>query len=69
MFLCAGLSLPITSVVTGPAFGVLMKIARCPSAIIIMKLKKKSLLLIRPRNYTTHLGPYSDIIERERESA
>lgn len=39
-----------------------------PSAITIMKLRKtKGLLRIRPINYTTHLGPHSKVIGRERE--
>lgn len=64
-----GLNLLISSAVAGPTLVVLFMIARCPSAITIRKhWKDTGLLLIRPGNYTAHLGPYREVTCRERQA-
>ena len=65
---CVNLSISITDVVVGPVLVVLILIARCPSAEIVRKLEKnKSLLFTGSGNYTVHLGPHSEAVDRERE--
>lgn len=60
---CTGLSLSITTVVSGPALFFLNMIAPHISAITIRKLWKDTcLLLTKPGNYTVHLEPHSMVI-------
>ena len=66
LLFCASLSLSITNVVAGLDFEVLIMIARHLSAIIIMKLEKKKCFITRSRNYTTYLGPHSEVADRRK---
>lgn len=57
---CAGLGLSITNVVVGLALVVLYDCKVPFSNSHLETGKSKGLLLIRPRNYTAHVGPHSN---------